>query len=79
MQTFMKICSVVMKLNHFLPSTFSQTAYTHIPDTKSVIVCSIWYWTFPSYSEYEYEPDSDKFDLKSGGVLSLIYADANFS
>ena len=44
MQTFMKICSVVMKLNHFLPSPFSQTAYTHIPDTKSVIVCSIWYY-----------------------------------
>ena len=35
------------------------------------------YWTFPSYSEYEYEPDSDKFDLKSGGVLSLKYIDAN--
>ena len=30
------------------------------------------------YSEYKYEPDSDKFDLKSGGVLSLIYTDANF-
>ena len=37
------------------------------------------YWTFPSYSEYEYEPDSDKFDLKSGDVLSFIYTDANFS
>ena len=37
-----------------------------------------YYWTFPSYSEYEYEPDSDKFGLKSGGVLSLIYTDANF-
>ena len=35
-------------------------------------------WTFPSYSEYEYEPDSDKFDLKSGDFLSLIYTDANF-
>ena len=29
MRTFMKICSVVMKLNHFFSSTFSQTAYTN--------------------------------------------------
>ena len=36
----------------------------------------VYSWTFPSYSEYE--PDSDKFVLKSGGVLSLIYTDANF-
>ena len=35
-------------------------------------------WTFPTYSEYKYESDSDKLDLKSGGFLSLIYTTATF-
>ena len=46
--------------------------------TRKLNILVFSYWTFPSYFEYEYEPDSDKFDLKSGGVLSLIYTDANF-
>ena len=69
-QVFLRLLGDISKTN-LRVARGMPVYYSSLPD----YAC---YWTFPSYSEYEYEPDSDKFDLKSWGVLSLIYTDANF-